>query len=175
MRVDKIRARSSAGFTLLEIMTVVVIMALLATMAIAVYSNQRRALRSRLSAKQIETLFSTARTLSINQNAHFQAVLDLATSGLWIDQVDADGSPVSYKITTPETMSSYVQVVDVSVNGTAYTGGVVRIHFRPNGTSESARIVLLNEGGDSRGPGEYYTIKLYGPTARSRIYPGERL
>jgi prepilin-type N-terminal cleavage/methylation domain-containing protein len=161
------------GFTLLETLTVVAIIGILTSFAILVYSNHRRGLRAQTSAQQIESLFTTARALAINQNAHFRAVLDLDTSGMWIDRTDQDGQVVTPKVVTPENWSFYTTVVDVTVDGTSSTAGVVPIRFRPNGSSQSARILLASEGGDSTGGEDLFTIKLYGPTARSRIFPGE--
>ena len=128
----------------------------------------------RSTAEQIQTLFSTARALAINQNAYFQAVLDLDTSGLWIDQIDQTGTVTTPKLTTPENWSLYVRILDAQVDGAPTSGGLVRIQFRPNGTSDSARILLLSEGGDSRATSNTSTIKLYSATARSRIFLGTR-
>lgn len=150
-------------------------MGILTSFAVLVYGNHRRALRAKSTARQIETLFTTARTFAINQNAHFQAVLDLNTSGLWIDQVDRAGQVVVPKLTTPENWSFYVRVVRATVNGIPYQNGLVRIRFHPNGTSDWAQIVLLGEGGGSHSAGETFTLKLYSSTARSRIFPGTRL
>ena len=161
------------GFTLLETLTVVAIIGILTSFAILVYSNHRRALRAQTSAQQIESLFTTARALAINQNAHFRAVLDLNTSGMWIDRTDRNGEVVTPKVITPENWSFYTTVVDVTVDGTSFTTGLVPIGFRPNGSSQSVRILLASEGGDSVSGEDLFTIKLYGPTARSRTFPGE--
>ena len=162
------------GFSLLEALTVLTIIGILSSFAVLVYGSYRRSVRAKSAAQQIVALFSTARILAINQNAHAQAVLDLDTSGMWIDQTDQDGRILVPKLTTPEMWSAYVRLVEVDVNGTLYPSGLVRIRFHPNGTSDSARIVLLSEGGDSRSPGEFLTLKLYSPTARTRAFPGSR-
>ena len=167
--------RRIAGFTMVEALTVLVVIGVLTSFAMLIYGNYRRALRAKSSAKQIESLLTTARTLAINQNAHFQAVLDLNTSGLWIDQVDAAGQVVVPKVTTPENWSVYVRVVEAAVNGVAVqSNGLVRIKFYPNGTSDAARLLLLSEGSPGR-PNDFYTLKIYPPTARCRIIAEARL
>jgi Tfp pilus assembly protein FimT len=155
-------------------MTVLIVILILTSVAILVYSGYRRAVRTKSTAQQMEALFSTARTLAINQNAHFQAVLDLNLGGLWIDQVDGSGQIVTPKITTPETWSAFVHVLEFTINGAPPQATPARILFRPNGTSDSARIVLKCEGGDSRTTTEALTVKLYSSTARSRTFLGSR-
>jgi len=172
--MQAIRHKRRAGFTFLEALTVLLIIVILTGFAFLVYGSYRRALRARSAAQQITSLLSTARTLAINQNAHTQAVLDLGTSGLWIDQVDGSGQVLTPKLTTPDSWSSYVRVVAVDVNGVPFQAGLVRILFHPNGTSDAARIVLFSESGDSRSAGDYLTVKLYSSTARSRTFPGTR-
>ena len=174
-RSHRVRRRGRVGFSLLEALTVLVVMGILTSFAFLVYGNHRRALRARTAARQIGTLFTTARAFAINQNAHFQAVLDLSTSGLWIDRIDQGGQVVVPKMTTPENWSVYVRVMGVSVNGDAFENGLVRIRFHPNGTADSARIILLGEGGGTHSAGDYFTVKLYSPTARSRVFAGSRL
>jgi len=159
----------------METLTVLVVMGILTSFAVVLYGNYHRALRAKSAARQMEVLFSTARALAINQNAHFQAVLDLDTSGMWIDRIATDGTVVAPKITTPDNWSIYVKPIEVAVNGASYQSGLVRIRFHPDGTSDSARIVLMTEGGDSLKRPSIYTIKLYSPTARSRVFPGRRL
>jgi len=170
-RIQRVRV---AGYSLLEALTVLVVMAIITSFAVVVYGSYRRAARARSAAQQFEALFGTARTLAINQNAHFQAVLDLGNSGLWIDQVDSLGQVITPKITTPEAWSAYVHPVELFINGLPYPTGLARIQFHPNGTSDAARIVLLSEGADSRSTGELLTVKLFSSTARTRTYPGNR-
>jgi len=175
MHLPGTQPRERAGFSFLEALTVLVIIVILASFAFLVYGSYRRALRAKSSAQQIVALFSTARSLAINQNAHTQAVFDLSTSGMWIDQIDRDGRVLAPKLTTPQVWSAYVHVMGMDVNGMPYPGGLVRIRFRPNGTSDSARILLFSEGADSRSAGESLTLKLYSATARTRTFPGTRL
>jgi prepilin-type N-terminal cleavage/methylation domain-containing protein len=175
MRFRSRKRKRTVGFTLLEALTVLAIMGILSSLAVLVYTNQRRAVRARSAARQIEVLFTTARSLAINQNTHFQAVLDLNSEGLWIDQVDAEGRVVAPKLTTPETWPAYVDVIGAEVNGQTTRSGLVRIRFHPNGTSDSARIVLMSGKNDNMGSEEYMTVKMYGSTARSRTFAGARL
>jgi Tfp pilus assembly protein FimT len=172
--VRRVHRRGNTGFSILEALTVVVVMGILSTFVILVYGTHQRGLRTKTSARQIETLFLTARSLAINQNAHFQAVLDLNTQGLWIDRIDTAGLVVVPKVMTPDQWSQFVRIVDGSINGQPIVNGLARIRFHPNGTSDSARLLLLSEGGEGR-PADYYTVKLYSPTARSRIFAEARL
>ena len=155
-------------------MTVLVVILILTSAAILVYSGYRRAARTRSTAQQIESLFGTARTLAINQNAYFHAVLDLNLGGLWIDQVDGSGQVVTPKITTPDSWSAFVHVLELTIDGAPPLTSPARILFRPNGTSDSARLVLKCEGGDSRTATDTLTVKLYSATARSRTFIGSR-
>ena len=175
MRRCRMQQRQATGFTLLEALTVLVIRGILSSLAIVVYTNHRRAVRGRSAARQIEVLFGTARALAINQNTHFQVVFDLNTGGFWIDRIDADGRVVAPKLTTPATWPEYVDVLGIEVNGAVARSGIVRVRFHPNGTADSARVVLVSRSGDSRSSGDYHTIRLYSSTARSRTFAGARL
>ncbi len=174
MSLRQIQRQKAAGFSLIETLTVLIIMGILTSFAIVVYGGYRRAARAKSAARQFENLFNTARALAINQNAYFQAVIDPNTSGLWIDQVDGSGRLVAPKVTTPEIWSAYVRLIELSVNGIPASPALIRILFRPNGTSDAARLVLFCEGGTARAAGEFITVKLYSPTARSRTFAGNR-
>ena len=174
MRIKRIQSRTRAGFTFLEALTVLLIIGILSSFAFLAYGTYRRALRAKSTAQQLEALLGAARTMAINQNAHTQAVIDLSTSGLWIDQTDSAGNVLAPKVTTPDSWSSLVRMIDVSVNGTSFTNSLVRIRFHPDGTSDAARIVLLSVGTDSRGTSDTRTLKLYSSTARTRTFPGTR-
>ena len=134
MRRATTRVRGDAGFTLLELIAVLVIVALAATLAFPMADRSRRGLAVRTAAIDLASALKTARAEAVRGNAERRVVIDLNTR-----QFVADGLP------RPHTLPREVSVAyDVPV-GEQASNGVASIRFRPDGSSSGGKISLAGQ------------------------------
>jgi prepilin-type N-terminal cleavage/methylation domain-containing protein len=186
----RIRINTHKGFSLLELMAVVVIAMILTLVAVNSYSamKQRRSLRS--GAESVRDVLVNARSLAVSRNAWHRVVFQLkdpATSepkfGFWIDEIDPGTSvnpnPATLDPAQRALVSQWkglpesVQILDVQVKGTTYTAATanpyVVIRFMPNGSSDQANIRLLEDSQAPPGGQISSEIRLFAATAKPKI------
>jgi prepilin-type N-terminal cleavage/methylation domain-containing protein len=174
VRVRRLPTKSWRGYSIIEVCIVLVILSLFSTLAILSYGSYRKSLRLKNAAQEISAVLSTARIMAIEQNGYFQASIEISNRRIWVDKVNYLATIVEPKITTPKLLTDLVKITDVTVNSETKNSGVVHILFRPNATSDFATVHLIREADDPSVEENYYTIKVYSSTARSRIYPDAR-
>lgn len=174
MRVRRLSTRNRRAYSLIELLIVLAILSIFSTLAVLSYGTYRKSLRLKSAAREINTLFSTARNLAIEQNSYFQATIDISNRRIWVDKINYLSNISEPKITTPKQLNDFVTITDVTVNSRTDTSGVAHIVFRPNATSDYATVHLIRESDDTTVEENYYTIRVYSSTAKSRIYPDAR-
>ena len=128
------RHRREAGFTLLELIAVLAIVALAATLAFPLADRSRRGLAVRTAAIDLASALKTARAEAVRSNAERRVVLDLNAR-----QFAADGT------TRPHALPREVTVVyDVPV-GEQSADGIASIRFRPDGSSSGGTISVAGQ------------------------------
>lgn len=195
--------RHKHGFSVIELLVVLAIIAIASVVVVGSYSNFRKGRRIQSGAAMINTLFATARSYAISTNQHYRVVLQMRNPMtqaeeyvLWIDQVYSDVQEAPNpsllapaqkpKVTTPETLAQGLRIADATVNvvrpGQTATNQTMQystnnyavIHFAPDGTSDGATVHLIDAESDPAVSTNYHTIKLYQPTASSKIYADVR-
>lgn len=186
------------GFSLVELLVVFAIVATISAVAVGSYSSFRKGRRIQSGAAMVNSLFVTARSYAISTNQHYRVVLQMRNPqtrteqyALWIDQVSApsEASPnpstldeaVRAKVTTPELLPEGLRISDTLVtvveSGQTPTTTTVQfpkdnyavVHFSPDGTSDGAVVHLIDAASDPAVAENYYTVKLYQPTAATKI------
>ena len=188
------------GFSLLELLAVVAIVGILSATSVGIYAGYERDRRITAAASMVNSALMTARSQAISANRWYTVVFQFRdpitqadTPSVWVDEVrpnsaqgspspDAPFGPAYYQRVTPRVITSQllpegVQLTDVMI-GTTNTltaaNGHVAVVFRADGTSDYASVHLLDVGADPADNSKYTTVKLYSPTAKSKIYPNER-
>ena len=180
--------RTVRAFTYLEGLIVLSMFVVLSSMSIIAYTTYHKSLRIKNAASEINSLLNTARLYAITQQEYFQVAInfdaaDRNTISYWIDKIDNLGNINKPKITTPHYLPDFITITDITIlstmTGTTQNynlpiGLTIPIVFTPEGTSDMATIHLIHQDADTAVDTNYYTIKLYAPTAKSKIFRHER-
>jgi prepilin-type N-terminal cleavage/methylation domain-containing protein len=188
------------GFTVVELLVVIAIMSLLTLISVGTYSSFRKGRKIASGAEGVSTAFSTARSYAIAGNGWYTVVFQFRNpvtgaeeSSYWIDEVYPDSGasapstsnpfPPAHlqrkrpRVTTPQLLPDGVRISDVAVNTTGtmtytdQTASQVAVLFQPDSTSDQASVHLIETVADPAIDTNYYTIKLYRPTAKAKIFP----
>ena len=124
-----------AGFSVLELLIVLVILALAATVALPMTSRSRSALAMRSAALEIGAQLRATRTAAIKSNAERTFNVDLLARRFW-----ADG------VVGPRPITGQA-ALDVVVPRSEQTGPTsARLRFFPDGSSSGGKILLKEPG-----------------------------
>ncbi|RMH27525.1 MAG: prepilin-type N-terminal cleavage/methylation domain-containing protein [Candidatus Hydrogenedentota bacterium] len=202
-RVATIRAgmerakRHSGGFTFVEILVVVLIIAVLSVVAVGSYASFRNARRLNLGASSLANTFSTARSYAISTNKWHRVVVQLKNpvSGIeefayWIDEIAAGSSTipnpspanvgagvVRSKLVGVGTLPEDVRVAEAAVHttGTLITPSTdyfAIVRFKPDGSADMASLHLEDMRASPAGPNRLATIKVYPATGKVQLIEG---
>jgi len=162
------------SFSLVELLVVIAILTIFSTFAIVSYGSYRQTLWLKNSAREIESVLNSARTMAINQNAHFEVVYGFANNQYWIDLVDSNQNILKPKIVTPITMNENVQMKEIRIGtSTIYSSGLARVHFYPTGRCDYARFYLIKKGDDESSAINYWTVLTYPSTGYPHTFPNQ--
>lgn len=189
------RPQKDRAFSLIELLIVFAIIAIISLIAIGSYANFRRGRQIRSAAENINSVFVAARSFAITSGNWNRVVFQLRNplSGkeeysYWIDELDPNPTgppnpvvpppPKTPKIITPIPLIEGVKIADVTLPSQVPTtydisnSDYILVFFSPQGTSDTALVHLLStDVSDSTVAASYYTVRLYGPTAKSKIAP----
>jgi prepilin-type N-terminal cleavage/methylation domain-containing protein len=169
--------RTYRGFTLIELMLVVVLIALLGSVGNGMYANTYKKLLVRKAAKQFLLMARYARIVAIEQGRTYELMIDtnngkffLMTTTLNSDTGQAEQTLVRDYYCKPVELERDVKFETVDV--TAVTAAAAsdetqerKITFLPTGLTESA-IVQIGDGT------RHCTIALVAATGQASLYEG---
>jgi type II secretion system protein H len=160
--------RVAAGFTLIEVILVVLIIGLIAALAIPSFDNALRGQRLDSAAHEIATACQQARYEAVFGNRSCWYVLDMDTQRIRLmlgKQADTNGVP-TYEEIAAETnlvdstegqaaesveMPTGVRITKVqSQDGTIQDSGKIGFPFYSNGVCEPFRVFLVSDNGEQR-------------------------
>ncbi len=143
-KVATVRIRTSpagsrgrtAGFTLVELLVVLLIMGLMASIAAPYFGRLAPRLEAKATARQVVSLLRSARGVAIRDNREVAVVVDLDDRTLTIE-------------------SGRGMTIDSGLGLQLFTGtaeliddGSGRIRFYPDGTSTGGRVTITDPGSD---------------------------
>lgn len=128
-------ARSDAGFTLLELVVVVALLAVVGAMAVPAFRPPPREAALEEGAGRVEALFRMARMEAVRQGAPVTVVLDSTSSRVWID---------TRNVTEGEDLE-LPPGVRLEVGSARATW-----HFRPGGSASGDSVVVRGPSGGIR-------------------------
>ena len=177
------------GFTLLELLTVIAIVGMIAATAVPSWMTLRRRAAVRSAAGEIRTIFHETRARAIAQANH-SGLRFTRNGSQWqfavYDDGDADGvrnddiaSRVDRCVTPPRHLFNQPQLVSIGLlpqeirdpdgdrlrptDTPIQFGRSAICSFSPMGSSTSGTIYLTDDGGS------LYAVRVYGATAKIRL------
>ncbi len=161
-----LRLRNQRGVTLIELMSSVVIMGIIAAMAGPRFSHEIEKMEFRGTARDMVSVLRQARSLAISEKANYCVDFDASagTFTLFKDKV----------VTTPAALQSGDSTISVdTIPGefggltSTFTGAVL---FSSNGSaSESGSVTPISYGSEAGSATSYATISVLSSTGRVRL------
>ena len=138
------RRAASAGFTLVELLVVLLIMGLMASIAAPYFGRLAPRLEAKATARQVVSLLRSARGVAIRDNREVAVVVDLDDRTLTIESGGESGGDSGRGVTVAEGLGLQL------LTGTAelIDDGSGRIRFYPDGTSTGGRVTISDPGVD---------------------------
>ncbi len=169
------RGRASRGFSLMEVLIVVLIISVGTTVALYSYANFRNSLGIDTSASMIQRMMTQAKNRAINGSVSHELVVDLDDGNLWIDELDMFGNISRPRIVPTEAVREDIEITQIRVDGTNFLNGVQRIRFEPEGTNPLVVVHMRRSFDDPNVDESYTSIRLYPNSTDPQIAKGERL
>lgn len=168
------RSRRQRGFTLVELILVMIVIFTLATVVAPRFSDFFPSLQVRKSADQLFAWARKARADAAVTGLRQRLVMDSSKRRYWIEY---EARPIKDpgKFTAlsgaweAETLPEEIAFETIDGAETDPGNGAKRyIEFRPDGTSSDATVILSNESGDRA------TLRVEGATSKVYIQPQEQ-
>jgi prepilin-type N-terminal cleavage/methylation domain-containing protein len=161
------------GFTITELISVLVIVVVLSTISLASFSAYNRLSMVSTTSQMLLRTLAAARSYAVANNGYYQVTLDLDGGAFWIDETDSSGNITVPKVITPNEIDDRVVLDSATIDSSDATSGIARLRFYPNGSSVDAYVYIIRRGANISSGTEYWTIRLYGPTARAVIFQNQ--
>lgn len=170
------------GYSMIELLTVIVIMMVLVSLALSGFRIFQHQLPIKSSATRLNEALATARTFAISRNSFFRVTLDLDNGNFWVDEivdpaVNPTALPTTPKVIPTEGIDNNVIIEGVLDTGSTavLTTGFQHFVFGPDGAADrDARIFFIMRGDDPAAEQNFYTVRLYSPTGHSQVFAKEK-
>jgi len=162
-RLCKIGGNRTAGFTMLEMMIIVVIIGIVAAMAVPSFYNAIPRLKARAEARNILNFVRLARSKAVSTGAQYGVYIDTNNRQYVLFKDTINPTQMMYNtgdsvVVGPETLDS-----DVVLTSSTFTNNSV-IFLPTGGASQSGSFTLDNTDG-----GSSYTVSVLSSTGKSKL------
>ncbi|MCC5875224.1 MAG: prepilin-type N-terminal cleavage/methylation domain-containing protein [Candidatus Sumerlaeia bacterium] len=170
----RLQNRPRRGFTIAEILVVLVIIAFASTVSLLAYSNYRKGATVRSAAEMVKRTMVDARYRAIAEGQTARLVFDLTHQAFWIDIVDGGGQVVTPMALPPTTFGLDVVMESVQIQGIVATTDQIAADFKADGTNPLTKVHLRREADDPNLDESYFTVQIYPSSAEPHIWPNTR-
>lgn len=165
--------QSTRGFSIAELLVVVVIVAFASSVALLGYSNYRKDAEVRTSAEKVKALMAEARMRAIADDLPSAVVFDLTNQAVWIDDLNSDQTVRRPKVVAPEGLGNVV-IEELKINTFTYSNEVRRVVFEPDGANPLVVVTLRRDVDDANVDENYYSVQMYPASPVPRVWPNVR-
>lgn len=151
------RPAGTAGFTLVELLVVLLIMGLMASIAAPYFGRLAPRLEAKAAAREVVSLLRTARGEAIRDNREVVMVVDLDRRTLTIDS--GRGMTVVEGLGL-QLLTGTAELID---------DGSGRIRFYPDGTSTGGRVTISDPGYPDSNAGRAFNVRIDWLTGRVAV------
>ena len=167
--IMKNRIKSSSGFTMMEMMIIVVIVGLLAAIAVPSFFRAMPRLRAKSEARTILNQMRTARSAAISEGVQVGVYYDDSIGAVFMfkDMIN----PLDYMYEEGEQIVGQAHRLDVNVQIIDNSFSRNAVVFLPDGSaSQSGSLtVIAGENGPS------YSVSIIGATGKPKLSSRERI
>jgi prepilin-type N-terminal cleavage/methylation domain-containing protein len=175
MRAPRSAARPRLGFSLIELMAVIVILGLIGTVAMVAWQALLPGAKVNAAIRNLSEVLSGARSEAISRNARFEVYYDLDQERYWVRTPFrvtgglATASAEEERAFRDDTLLSEagLQILQVKIDDEPYVEGQVFVRFDPLGASSAHTIVLYHKLFDAT-----YTLEVLPLTGEVRVHDG---
>ena len=162
-RLDRNKIHHTGGFTMLEMMIVVVIIGLVAAMAAPTFFSATPRLRARIEARNLLNMVRLARSRAISEGNQYGVYIDINSRQYLVFKDTVNPPQMTYEIGDSIAVGPETIQADVVISGSTFTNDCVV--FKPTGgASQSGGITFDIDGG-----GASYTVSVLASTGKSKL------
>ncbi|MCZ6597415.1 MAG: GspH/FimT family protein [Planctomycetota bacterium] len=171
------RTRASRGFTMVELMLVVVLLGLVTTMVSVSYDAMVPGERLNTTVRELAAAIQGARTEAVSRNAEFYIEYDLDQhryrlitpfrrgGGMWVPELESEDER---HVASWEYLRPGVEFAEITLAGRTYTDNPpLWVRFDPLGAASDHQILLVQPAYEN-----YFTIEVLALTGLVRMHDG---
>jgi len=162
-KLFEIISRKKAGFTMLEMMIVVVVIGIFAAMATPMLFSSIPKLKSRAEARNILSMLRIARGRAVSENLQYGVYLDTSNKQYFIFMDSVNPSLSTYDVGDSIVMGPQIMERDVVFASQSFGNNCVV--FMPNGGASQSGSVTVNTYSSSAP----YTVSVLASTGKARM------
>ncbi len=179
MRTAAPSSRRNAGFSLIELMSVVIILGLLASVAVMSWESLLPSTRLNSAVRILSERLAGARSEAIARNTVFEIYYDLDIERYWVRtpylaiggkanlEAEFDLEEERAVVDVTNLDEDGIQIHSVTIDDQIYVDGQVFVRFDPLGSSSAHTIVLYHDLFD-----RYFTVEVLPLTGEIRFHDG---
>ncbi len=173
-RMSKHKMRQRAGFSIMEILVVLIIISISSTVAVVSYASFRKDEAIRGAAEKIRSIIVQTRTRAIAGGHPAEVVFNFDVQQVWVNDLTPAGLHQARKVIPPELLHYDVIMEEVQVGSTTTTSGQVTARFNADGSSEFLTVNIRRADSDDSLDESYYSIQIYPTSSDPKVWPHER-
>jgi type IV fimbrial biogenesis protein FimT len=151
------RVRTKRGYTLVEVMIVVVLIGILSTLAVFAWQGYRDNINLRTAARDVATDMTATRQRAVSEGVQYRITFSTAANNYIIERGTSAGAP--YTTLQTKTPTTHGTGSGLSINSANFSGAQ-QVLFFTRGTLSSGTVILRN----SKGSQATITVNFAGKT-----------
>ena len=156
-----VNGKKRDGYTLVELITVVVIIGLLTLASLPAFNNMRKGARLKASARRVTSALRYARRLAITMNSIYSVVFNQTNNTFGVINGFSGSDTIEKRFSLDETISFDSDGYPIK----NFPNDIVQ--FKPNGSAKRKGTIWIKST-----DGSYFHITVVNTSGRTRIYPG---